>query len=100
MQPRKPAVEAAVKREQDDLFRSRLDAIIDPRHSLVQLGKAIDWSVFDTAFGNLFDQTNGRPGSPAYRQSGSTLIADTGDTTRPKKKRCSSPAKKPTQRTA
>ena len=64
MRPRKPAIETAAKREQDDLFRSRLEAIIDPRHSLVRLGKAIDWSVFDTAFGKLFDQTNGRPGLP------------------------------------
>ena len=74
MRPRKPAVETAAKREQDDLFRSRLEAIIDPRHSLVRLGKAIDWSVFDTAFGTLFDQTNGRPGLPTRLMVGLHMV--------------------------
>ena len=36
-----------------DLFRSRLLAMIDLRHELVKLGKALDWSVFDEAFARL-----------------------------------------------
>lgn len=37
-----------------DLFRSRLDTIINPRHELVRLAKAIDWSRFDAAFGERY----------------------------------------------
>ncbi len=32
-------------RGQDDLFRARLDQIIDMRHELVRLGGLIDWQV-------------------------------------------------------
>ena len=47
----------------DDLFRSRLDAIINARHPLVQLAGLIDWARFDEAFGSLYAET-GRPGLP------------------------------------
>jgi IS5 family transposase len=60
MRPRTPAAALA----QDDLFRSRLDVIIDLRHPLVRLAKAIDWSVFDEAFDPLFDDKNGAPCRP------------------------------------
>ena len=43
-----------------DLFRSRLENIINPRHELVQLAGAIDWSRFDDAFGALYGE-RGRP---------------------------------------
>ena len=33
----------------DDLFRSRLENIIDMGHLLVRLGAAIDWAFFDDA---------------------------------------------------
>ena len=36
-----------------DLFRERLDAIIDMRHSLVRLTVVIDWQDFDDAFPRL-----------------------------------------------
>ena len=45
MRPKRPAAED----RQDDLFRLRLEAIIDPRHPLVRLAAAIDWPVFDAA---------------------------------------------------
>ena len=38
----------------DDLFRSKLDNIIDPKHELAQLGSLIDWSGFDEAFGRFY----------------------------------------------
>ena len=31
----------------DDLFRSRLDSIINPRHELVVLANKIDWDYLD-----------------------------------------------------
>jgi len=34
-----------------DLFRSTLEAIIDPEHELLRLAELIDWARFDDAFG-------------------------------------------------
>ena len=70
MRPPKPQNAPA----QDDFFRSRLDAIIDPRHALVRLAKAIDWAVFDEAFGALYSETTGRPGLPTRLMVGLHMI--------------------------
>ena len=45
----------------EDLFRSRLENIIDLRHELVRLGAAIDWRFFDDAY-EAFYSEEGRPG--------------------------------------
>ena len=45
----------------EDLFRSRLENIIDLRHELVRLAAAIDWGFFDDAF-EAFYSEEGRPG--------------------------------------
>lgn len=45
----------------DDLFRSRLDNIINPRHRLVRLAGRIEWTFFDDAF-DAFYSEEGRPG--------------------------------------
>lgn len=70
MRPRRPAAEGA----HDDLFRSRLDAIIDPRHRLVRLAKAIDWSVFDEAFDPLYADHTGAPALPTRLMVGLHMI--------------------------
>ena len=57
----------------DDLSRSRLDAIIDARHPLVQLAGLIDWARFDAAFGSLYAET-GRPGLPTRLMVGLHLL--------------------------
>ena len=44
----------ASRSQADDLFRSRLENVIDPRHELVQLGRVIDWSGFGEAFGRFY----------------------------------------------
>jgi len=49
---------------QTELYRSRLDQILNHRHSLFVLAHAIDWKVFDETFGALFTQKKGRPGLP------------------------------------
>jgi IS5 family transposase len=46
-----------------DLFRSRLDAFIDMRHPLVQLGRRIDWTWLDAEVAPCF-AAEGRPGAP------------------------------------
>ncbi len=50
--------------DQGDLFRSRLDQILNRRHPLYQLADAIDWTVFDREFGPLYVEKMGRPGLP------------------------------------
>jgi len=48
----------------DDLFRNRLDNLIDMRHELVRLAELIDWEVFDEQWGELFEPRRGAPGLP------------------------------------
>jgi len=45
----------------DDLFRSRLENIINLRHELALLGGQIDWAFFDDAY-EAFYSEEGRPG--------------------------------------
>ena len=47
----------------DDLFRSRLENIINMRHELVCLADRIDWAFFEDAF-DAFYSEEGRPGIP------------------------------------
>ena len=56
-----------------DLFRHRLDNLIDMRHELVRLAALIDWRRFDAAFGDLYAD-KGRPGLPTRLMAGLHLI--------------------------
>ena len=58
MKPKKPK-----HQDQTDLFRSRLDQILDRKHPLFVLANQIDWAVFDTKFGRLYAD-KGRPALP------------------------------------
>jgi IS5 family transposase len=58
MKPKKPQ-----HQDQVDLFRSRLDQILDRKHPLFVLANQIDWSVFDHKFGRLYAD-KGRPALP------------------------------------
>ena len=44
----------------DDLFRHRLENLIDTRHELIRLAELIDWERFDRQWGAVFCET-GRP---------------------------------------
>ncbi len=57
MKPARPG------RASGDLFRERLDAIIDMRHPLVRLGALMPWADFDTSFGRFYKPL-GRPAKP------------------------------------
>lgn len=61
MTPRQPD---AVTRPAPDLFRERLDNMLNQRHALYRLADLLDWSVFDKAFGTLYCPDNGCPGKP------------------------------------
>ncbi len=69
MRPKLPS-----KTRNEDLFRSRLDAIVDGRHELVRLAGLIDWDRFDAAFGGLYVDKTGRPGLPTRLMAGLHLL--------------------------
>ncbi len=54
----------SAKDAQGDLFRSRLDQILNRKHPLFQLANQIDWQFFDSEFVQLFVENVGRPGLP------------------------------------
>jgi IS5 family transposase len=56
MRPKKPETTA-----EGDLFRARLDQIINLKHELVQLGEKIDWHWIDREIAPLYSD-KGRPG--------------------------------------
>jgi transposase, IS5 family len=56
-----------------DMFRNRLDNMIDMRHELVRLAGLIDWKRFDEAFGSLYAE-KGRPGLPTRLMVGLHLL--------------------------
>ncbi|MGA1562786.1 MAG: IS5 family transposase [Gammaproteobacteria bacterium] len=49
---------------QAELFRTRLENLIDDRHELVQLAAKLDWEMFDEKFGTMFSEGSGRPALP------------------------------------
>jgi hypothetical protein len=46
---------------EQDLFRSRLDQIIDLKHPLVALGRTVDWRFLEREFGAVYTDDPGRP---------------------------------------
>jgi IS5 family transposase len=61
---------------QQDLFRHRLENIINMRHELVILAHGIDWDRLDEHFGQLFS-TNGRPAIPTRMMVGLHILKHT-----------------------
>lgn len=56
MKPKK-----SIEHPQEDLFRLRLDNMINASHALVKLSKLIDWSTFEEEWGALFTSKKGAP---------------------------------------
>ena len=54
--------DTSLQADQGDLFRARLDQILDTRHPLFKLADSIDWQLFDNEFGALYVDNVGRPG--------------------------------------
>jgi transposase, IS5 family len=59
-----------------DLFRARLDQIINMKHELVRLGQTIDWAWIDEQIADCFSE-NGRPGVPTRFMVGLLLLKNT-----------------------
>ena len=63
--------------EDPDLFRARLDQILDRQHALFLLTNQIDWSVFDEKFGSTYIDKKGRPGKPTRLMVGLLYLKST-----------------------
>src|SRR5688500_2034399 len=59
-----------------DLYRSRLDQILDHRHELFRLASLIDWDRFDQAFGRFY-RPLGRPAKPTRLMVGLSYLQHT-----------------------
>jgi transposase, IS5 family len=59
-----------------DLYRSRLDQILDQRHELVRLASLIDWDRFDQEFGRFY-RALGRPAKPTRLMVGLSYLQHT-----------------------
>jgi len=57
-----------------DLFRSSLEAILDPEHELIKLADLIDWDRFDDAFGPYYHERKGRRGLRTCLMTGLHLL--------------------------
>ena len=57
-----------------DLFRSRLEQIIDLNHALVKLSNTIRWNEIEDKFGKLYSPDYGRPAYPIRLMAGLSYL--------------------------
>ena len=62
-----------------DLFRSRLDQIIDLEHALVKLARAIDWRFLEEKFGAAYSDKPGHPPLPTRLMAGLAILKHSYD---------------------
>ena len=59
---------------QTDMFRPRLDQIIDMKHAIVKLTQAADWDRLSEVFGALYTDAPGRPPLPTRLMAGLMIL--------------------------
>src|SRR5215210_3544626 len=59
---------------QSDLFRARLDQIVDLAHPVVKLAAAIDWRFLEEQFGAVYTDAPGRPPLPTRLMAGLAIL--------------------------
>jgi transposase, IS5 family len=59
---------------EQDLFRSRLDQIIDMRHPLVRLARETDWTFLEGTFGEAYEDGPGQPPLPTRLMAGLMIL--------------------------
>ena len=64
---------------EQDLFRARLDQIIDMDHELAKLARAIDWRFLEAKFGAVYTDRPGRPPLPTRLMAGLAILKHTFD---------------------
>src|SRR3979411_1706525 len=62
---------------EQDLFRSRLDQIIDMKHPLVTLGRTVDWRFLEERFGEVYTDSPGQPPLPTRLMAGLAILKHT-----------------------
>lgn len=67
------------ERGEQDLFRSRLDQIINMEHELVKLAKAILWTFIEEKCGEAYRDGPGMPPLPTRLMAGLTILKHTFD---------------------
>jgi IS5 family transposase len=61
---------------QEDLYRARLESIIDLGHELVKMMRLVDWTGLDSDLRRYYCADNGRPGEPIRLMAGLQLLKD------------------------
>src|SRR5574337_988290 len=64
---------------QKDLFRARLDQIVDMTHPLCKLTATIDWSFLEERFGAVYSDSPGHPPLPTRLMAGLAILKHTHD---------------------
>jgi IS5 family transposase len=59
---------------QKDLFRARLDQIVDMTHPLAKLAASIDWRFLEQRFGAVYSETTGHPPLPTRLMAGLAIL--------------------------
>ena len=62
-----------------DLFRSRLDQIIDLNHPVAKLARTIDWGFLEERFGAVYTDGPGQPPLPTRLMAGLAILKHTFD---------------------
>ena len=62
---------------EQDLFRSRLDQVINMGHALAKLARTIDWGFLDEKFGAVYADGSGRPPLPTRLMAGLAILKHT-----------------------
>jgi transposase, IS5 family len=62
-----------------DMFRSRLDQIINLKHALVRLSKTVSWSFIETKCGEVYTDGPGMPPLPTRLMAGLAILKHTFD---------------------
>jgi transposase, IS5 family len=67
MTPNRPPNETD---RQEDLFKTKLEDIIDRNHELARLADLIDWELLVWEYGSMYHESMGRPGHPTRLMAG------------------------------
>ena len=62
---------------QNDLFRARLDQIVDLNHALAKLAWQVDWGFLEQKFGAAYADVPGRPPLPTRLMAGLAILKHT-----------------------
>src|SRR5881628_2493542 len=64
---------------EQDLFRSRLDQVINMDHALAKLARTIDWGFLEEKFGAVYADGSGQPPLPTRLMAGLAILKHTYD---------------------